>query len=119
MRLLLGPSFGSPIPRRLLAISAPSLQDFSFAHVTSGATASGPADVAKPQSVPAIHPRSVSHSSDGLANPIGDNFGCSTKLVVVSITPGIRIISWGSGFDFIARYSCWCLGFANSMLAAA
>ena len=40
--------------RRRLAISAPSLQDLSFAQVTSGETTSGPAEVAKPQSVPAI-----------------------------------------------------------------
>ena len=47
-----------------------------------------------------------------ISTPLG------TKLVVVSITPGISSQSFGSGLARSASYSCWWRGLANSMVSA-
>src|SRR5262245_7396203 len=114
-----GASFHRYLPHsRRDAMSAPWRTDLSFAQTTSSATHSRPANVPKPQSVPAMtrsrSPTAATASSIRRAT----TSGCSTKLVVVSITPGMRIISGGSLNDLSAAYSCWWRGLANSMLSA-
>jgi hypothetical protein len=44
--------------------------------------------------------------------------GCSTKLLVLSITPGMRIMSAGSGTRLSAAYSRAWRGLANSIDSA-
>src|SRR5262249_44696045 len=74
---------------------------------------SRPAKVPKPQSVPAMtrsrSPTAATASSIRRAT----TSGCSTKLVVVSITPGMSIIPAGSLQRRSASYSCWWRGLPN------
>ena len=99
-------------------MSAPSRSDLSFFQTMLAATHSRPVKVPKPQSVEAIT-RSRSPTTDTASSMRrATTSGCSTKLVVVSITPGISSQSLGSGLARSASYSCWWRGLANSMVSA-
>ena len=78
----------------VLASRAPSTSAPNLAHMISGWTRVRPADVPKPQSVPAMtfsRPTSRAYCSIRWAT----SSGCSTKLVAESITPGIRTLPGG------------------------
>ena len=92
--------------RREEAMRAPSASADSFAQTTEGATALlTNAKVANPQSAPAIT-RSRPTISAYWQMRCATNRGCSTKLVVESMTPGIRILS--SGIFALRRSSHSC-----------
>src|SRR4029077_6814151 len=100
---------------RAEAISAPSRIDLSLSQTTGSIPHSRRVKVPNPQSVEATtrsrSPTAATASSIRRAT----TSGCSTKLVVVSITPGTRIISLGSGTFLNAAYSCAWRGLENSI----
>src|ERR1700752_2024539 len=93
---------------------APSASADSFAQTTDGATALlTNAKVAKPQSAPAIT-RSRPTMSAYWQIRCATSRGCSTKLVVEPMTPGIRILSSGIFAPCISPDSCAWRGLAAS-----
>ena len=72
---------------------APSAIDLNFAHTTSSATRPRPATVSKPQSLPAITRCGSPMVSATFSSRSAITSGCSTKLVVESITPATMIWS--------------------------
>ena len=103
----------SQLEQSLGGDSAPSAIAASFAQTTSSATRPRPAEVSKPQSVPAStrlgSPTARATSSMRSAT----TSGCSTKFVSGSTTPAT--ITWpsSSGRSFRQRYSCAWRGLAN------
>ena len=90
---------------------------FAMAQATDGAVARIPTSVPKPQSVPAItFSRPTILASRTMRSATSS--GCSTKLVVVSISPGMRSIDVGSGYCLNSLNSCACRGFAISSESA-
>jgi hypothetical protein len=75
-------------------MSAPSRQDASLAHTTSGDTALVPADVPNPQSVLAITRLRSPIAATASQIRFATTLGCSTKLVVASMTPGSVDDAW-------------------------
>jgi hypothetical protein len=69
------------------AMRAPSLSAASFAHTMSSATRRWPAEVSKPQSVPASTRFGSPTASATRSMRSAMVFGCSMKLVTESITP--------------------------------
>ena len=80
---------------------------FSFGHTIEAATHSRPAKVPKPQSVDAMTRSRSPIAATASSMRRATTSGCSTKLLVDSITPGIRIMSFGNGCCLNAAYSCW------------
>src|SRR5436853_6367467 len=70
---------------------APSAIDLNFAHTTSSATRPRPAIVSKPQSLPAITRCGSPMTFAPFSSRSAITSGCSTKLVVESITPATMI----------------------------
>src|SRR5882757_5199399 len=86
------------------ARSAPSRMVFNFGHTMLAATHSRPAKVPKPQSVEAMTRSRSPTAATACAMRPATTSGCSTKLLVDSITPGIRIMSFGNGCCRNAAY---------------
>ena len=104
-----------PQPRD--ARSAPSRIAFSFGHTIQAATHSRPANVPKPQSVDAMTRSRSPIAATASSMRRATTSGCSTKFVVDSITPGIRIYVLRERIGANAAYSCWWRGLANSIVA--
>src|SRR6185436_3291172 len=103
---------------RWLAIAAPSPSAFNFAQTMLSATiGSVRTAVPKPQSTPAIT-RSRPTISAYRPMRCATSFGCSTKFVVESITPGMRILSLGILNVLSSSHSWSWRGLAASMLNA-
>ena len=77
---------------REVAMSAPSRSVLSFAQTTSSATHSQPTKVPKPQSTPAITRSLSPMASTTRSMRWATTSGCSTKLLLESITPGLIVI---------------------------
>src|SRR5262245_40829361 len=97
----------------LLAIAAPSLSALNFAHTIDGWISFEPANVAKPQSEPAI---TFSRPTTFAYRPIrsATSSGCSTRMVECEITPGIRTASFGNFAPSQTFHSCSWRGLAAS-----
>src|SRR5262245_41451714 len=111
-----GSSAYPPVPpSRAGARSAPCRRLASFAHTTLSATMSDPAKVPKPQSTEAITRRRSPTASTTRQMRSATTSGCSTKLVVESMTPGSSSRPSGRGWRWKTRYSWPCRGLASSM----
>src|SRR5262245_2771489 len=110
-----GPRSGGPAYRnsRCEARSAPSRMLASLAHTTSSATRPQPAEVSKPQSVPASTRAGSPTTSATRSRRSATTCGCSTKLVRLSITPATRSWSSRSGYFLKQRNSWAWRGLAN------
>ena len=85
-----------------LAIRAPSAIALSLAQTTSSVTRPMPAEVSKPQSVPAMHPVRVADRCATRSSRSATTSGCSTKPVRSSMTPATMIWSSASGIFLAA-----------------
>src|SRR5690348_3209072 len=107
------------LPHSLLeAMSAPSRNERSFSHTAGSITHSRLVKVPKPQSVEAMTRSRSPTARTASSIRRATTSGCSTKFDVVSITPGTRIMSFGSGAVLNAAYSCAWRGLENSIDSA-
>src|SRR5215470_11601968 len=96
-----------------VAIRAPSTSASNFAQTTLGWISVEPANVAKPQSAPAMtfsRPTTFANRTMRWAT----SSGCSTSTVDWVMVPGISTASAGSFTVSHTRHSCSCRGFAAS-----
>ena len=90
----------------------------SFVHTTLSSTSMEPAKVPKPQSTPARTRVRSPMASAAATIRSATTSGCSTTLVVESMTPGTKSMPSGSGWRRNARSSCWCRGLASGSESA-
>src|SRR5262245_19833273 len=96
-----------------VAIRAPSTSASNFAHTTLGWISVEPANVAKPQSAPAMtFSRPTARANRVMRSATSS--GCSTRTVDCVIVPGIKIAPSGSLTCSHTRHSCSWRGFAAS-----
>ena len=96
------------------ASRAPSAIDRSLCQTIDGSTTGfSVAAVPNPQSLPAM---TFSRPTSPAYRPIrwATSSGCSMKLVVESITPGMIALSYGNLTSSKTTHSCSCRGFAPS-----
>src|SRR5580704_6985757 len=103
---------------RAEAMSAPWRIALSLSQTTGSMTHSRLVNVPKPQSVEAMTRSRSPMVATASSMRRATTSGCSTKLLVVSTTPGMRIMSFGNGTRLSAAYSWAWRGLENSIDSA-